>query len=145
MKCPVCFEEMTPLSQVASTYPLYPTLDGDGNPWLCKNQITHRQVKVSDFSGQYGESYFNGGVYDEYKDFPAHQKRVEKLIRIARPQSVLDVGCAYGYIVKQLLDKGIPAWGCDISEYAEKRAKEIIPGRVKRCPCWELPYEPHSF
>jgi len=101
--------------------------------------------KNETFNGLYEEEYFNGKGYDNYLDFQVHGLRVDKLIKIARPTSVLDVGCAYGYIVRRLLEKGIPAWGCDISEYAGKRAKDIIPNRFMRCPCWELPYKDKSF
>lgn len=37
----------------------------------------------------------------------------------SRPSSVLDVGCAYGFLVERFWNKrGIPAWGFDISRYA---------------------------
>ena len=89
---------------------------------------------------QYERDYFTRQAYHDpcYFDFPAHIPRVKKLIEITRPNSVLDVGCAYGYMVKHLLDEGIEAFGCDISEWAEQQAKLIIPGRFYRCPTWNL-------
>lgn len=145
MKCPTCHKEMQPLSEIKTTQVIFPVLDGFGNPWLCEDSLAHRLELVGTFNGDYDESYFNGEVYQKYEDFPAHEQRVDKLIRITHPKSVLDVGCAYGYIVKRLLDKGIDAWGCDVSEYAESRAKEIIPGRFKRCPAWDMPYQSGSI
>ncbi|HEX5016507.1 MAG TPA: class I SAM-dependent methyltransferase [Actinomycetes bacterium] len=36
-----------------------------------------------------------------------------------RPSSVLDVGCAYGFLVERFWNRlGVPAWGFDISRYA---------------------------
>lgn len=89
---------------------------------------------------EYERDYFtngNGlGGYFNYGDFEVHGARVDKLIAITNPKSVLDVGCAYGFIVKRLLDKGIPAMGCDISKWCEDR--EIIPGHFVRTPTHDL-------
>ena len=86
----------------------------------------------------YEEDYFTKSTYKPYFDFPAHSERVAKIINIAHPKSVLDVGCAYGYIVRRLLWKGVDAWGCDISQWCEEQAKTIIPERFIRTPCWDL-------
>jgi SAM-dependent methyltransferase len=34
------------------------------------------------------------------------------------PLSVLDVGCAMGFLVEALRDRGVEAWGIDVSDYA---------------------------
>lgn len=91
------------------------------------------------------EKYFNGEGYYEYIDFSQHVIRARKLVGITRAKSVLDVGCAYGYIVRHLLDMGIPAMGCDISKYCEKRAEEIIPDAFCLCPAWDLGFQDKSF
>jgi len=41
---------------------------------------------------------------------------------IKRGQSVLDYGCAFGYLVKALRMLGRDAWGADISQYAIEHA-----------------------
>ncbi|NLG80400.1 MAG: glycosyltransferase [Firmicutes bacterium] len=43
-----------------------------------------------------------------------------------RPRSVLDVGCAMGFLVEALRDRGVEAEGIDISEYAISRVREDI-------------------
>ena len=43
-------------------------------------------------------------------------------IAIKRGQSVLDIGCAKGYLVKAMRWLGREAWGCDISDYALEKA-----------------------
>ena len=80
----------------------------------------------------YNKGYFTGKSYEQYGDFPAHEGRVDKIISIANPTSVLDVGCAYGFIVKRLLDKGVYAVGMDVSAWCQRKAKEIIPHNFVR-------------
>ncbi len=87
---------------------------------------------------EYEKEYFTLKPYNPYFDFPAHKARVSKLIAITRPLSVLDVGCAYGYIVRHLVDSGIPAMGCDVSEWCRGKAESIIPGRFRKTPAWDL-------
>jgi 2-polyprenyl-3-methyl-5-hydroxy-6-metoxy-1,4-benzoquinol methylase len=42
----------------------------------------------------------------------------DELIRNFRPARVLDAGCAHGFLVEALWDRGVEAWGRDISEFA---------------------------
>jgi SAM-dependent methyltransferase len=42
----------------------------------------------------------------------------DRLIETLRPRRVLDVGCALGFLVEALRDRGVDAWGVDISQYA---------------------------
>jgi ubiquinone/menaquinone biosynthesis C-methylase UbiE len=80
---------------------------------------------------KYEKAYFTNGKdldgYMGYMDYPAHTKRVDKIISMANPYSVLDVGCAYGYIVRRLIDRGINAYGIDVSKWCGKQASKIIP------------------
>jgi glycosyltransferase involved in cell wall biosynthesis/2-polyprenyl-3-methyl-5-hydroxy-6-metoxy-1,4-benzoquinol methylase len=42
----------------------------------------------------------------------------EELIRSLKPSTVLDVGCAIGFLVEAFWQRGVRAYGIDISEYA---------------------------
>lgn len=42
----------------------------------------------------------------------------DELIRTLHPQRVLDAGCALGFLVEAFWDRGVEAWGLDISPYA---------------------------
>src|SRR5690242_6887663 len=44
----------------------------------------------------------------------------DRIVRELRPQSVLDAGCAMGFLVEGLRRRGVEAFGFDISEYAIK-------------------------
>ncbi len=51
-----------------------------------------------------------------------------KINRSIQPGSVLDAGCAWGFLVEGLRKNGVQAWGIDISDYAIQRvAPEIRP------------------
>ena len=42
----------------------------------------------------------------------------ERIASDINPGSVLDAGCAYGFLVELLRQQGVEAWGIDISSYA---------------------------
>jgi GT2 family glycosyltransferase len=42
----------------------------------------------------------------------------DEIVRQLKPRTVLDVGCAKGFLVECLRDRGVEAYGFDVSEYA---------------------------
>lgn len=42
----------------------------------------------------------------------------DRIVSDLQPRTVLDAGCAKGFLVEALRDRGVEAWGVDISEYA---------------------------
>jgi GT2 family glycosyltransferase/SAM-dependent methyltransferase len=42
----------------------------------------------------------------------------DEIVRLLNPRTVLDVGCAKGFLVESLRDRGVEAYGFDVSEYA---------------------------
>jgi len=55
----------------------------------------------------------------------------DEIIRAFKPKRVLDVGCAKGFLVECLRDRGVEAYGFDISEYAIGEVRPDI-----RAYCW---------
>jgi len=55
----------------------------------------------------------------------------ERIIQEINPQSVLDAGCAMGFLVEGLRERGVAAFGVDISEYAIQNTHPDI-----RSYCW---------
>ncbi len=49
-----------------------------------------------------------------------------KIVNRIRPGSVLDAGCAYGFLVESLRDLAVEAYGLDISEYAIAQVRPAI-------------------
>jgi SAM-dependent methyltransferase len=50
----------------------------------------------------------------------------ERILSDVAPRTVLDAGCAFGMLVEVLRDRGVEAWGVDISEYALNQARPDI-------------------
>lgn len=72
-------------------------------------------------SHPYTEGYFQrgeGSNYRGYEDGKQFEMRAESIRDCFQPKSVLDVGCARGFIVNHLRKMGIDAQGVDISEWA---------------------------
>src|ERR1019366_6739748 len=42
----------------------------------------------------------------------------EKLVHSLRPKTVFDAGCGWGLLVEAFRERGVKAYGCDVSEYA---------------------------
>jgi len=65
----------------------------------------------------------------------------DNLIAKYNPRSVLDIGTGCGYLVKILRDKGVKAYGLEISEYAVANSHgNILVGDVR-----DLPFSDKSF
>jgi ubiquinone/menaquinone biosynthesis C-methylase UbiE len=58
---------------------------------------------------------------------------------------VLDVGCAKGFLVKDLLSQGIDAYGLDISQYALMHCEPEVVGRLHLGNAIALPFPDGSF
>lgn len=50
----------------------------------------------------------------------------EELIRALQPKRVLDAGCALGFLVEAFWDRGIEAWGIDVSSYAISQVRRDL-------------------
>jgi len=48
------------------------------------------------------------------------------IVRDFHPTSVLDAGCAMGFLVEALRKRGVDAWGVDVSEFAISQAHESV-------------------
>jgi hypothetical protein len=88
--------------------------------------------KSADASALYGAAYYTshcGSIpYDRSEE---HWGRffgnvADELIRIFRPSRVFDAGCAHGFLVEALWDRGVEAWGRDISEFAISNVRTDI-------------------
>lgn len=70
----------------------------------------------------YGENYYAhhcGLAYERNDHWLGFFGRIAgELVSTLAPQKTLDMGCAFGFLVEALRDRGVDAHGYDISEYA---------------------------
>ena len=79
-----------------------------------------------------------------YTDFTVNSiKEISVLTRL--PQSILDLGCAYGFAVARFRHIGYEAYGVDISDLAISRANEEVKPYLKVAPLWDLPFADNSI
>ena len=79
----------------------------------------------------YGEDYYkfySGMGYDRNVKhwFEFFGNIADRIIKEFDPDTVLDTGCAKGFLVEILRDRGVKAYGIDISEYAISEVRDDI-------------------
>lgn len=94
------------------------------------------QLELENISDFFDADYFINGkstgksLYENYRWLPEltnpMAEAIIKFLQMKPGNRVLDYGCAKGYLVKALRNKGINAFGCDISTYAIKNADPCI-------------------
>lgn len=119
-----------------------------------KNVKARNTLKTDEhirISREYGESYFDGPReygYGGYR-YDGRWKPVAKDIvnhfNLKPGDRVLDIGCAKGFLVKDLLEIGIDAYGIDVSEYALKNCEPEVVGRLHLGSAEKLPFPNNSF
>lgn len=82
----------------------------------------------------YDREYFEGPTKSSYQPYGPGDwcdDLCDMIVEILHPSSVLDVGCAYGYVVSGLLNRGVDAYGFDHSPFAVGRAV-LGPDRIRQ-------------
>ena len=104
-------------------------------------------------SRQYGQAYFDGprevgygGYRYDGRWVPVAEDIVEHF-NLKPGDRVLDVGCAKGFLVKDLMTvcPGLEAFGLDISEYALMHCEPEVVGRLHLGSADKLPFPDNSF
>ena len=84
--------------------------------------------------------YYDAHYYRTYAGAPYERSAfwltafagvADGVVREIAPRSVLDVGCAMGLLVEALRDRGVEAFGVDVSSYAIAKVRDDI-----RPYCW---------
>jgi SAM-dependent methyltransferase len=88
----------------------------------------------------YGGYHYDGRWVPVARDIVAH-------FALAPGMRVLDIGCAKGFLVKDLIGvcPGLEAFGVDISEYALVNGAPEVMRRLCRGDAQRLPFADHSF
>ncbi len=98
--------------------------------------MTTPEPEVGTDQRDYDERYYDEGFGLRYDESEPHWANffggvADNIIRQLDPASVLDAGCAKGFLVAALADRGVDASGVDISEYAVEQAVSGAKGRVR--------------
>src|SRR3990167_6909976 len=90
--------------------------------------------------------YGYGGYRYDGRWIPVAQNMVEHF-GLKSGDRVLDIGCAKGFLVKDLLKvcPGLEVFGLDISEYALKNCEPEVVGRLHKGSADDLPFPDQSF
>lgn len=116
-----------------------------------QKRLEAKDPEVINISRQYGEMYFDGprdygyGGYRYDGRWVPVAKDIVKYYNLQPGDKVLDIGCAKGFLVKDLLACGIDAYGIDISEYALKHCEPEVIGRLHLGSADSLPFPDKSF
>lgn len=82
------------------------------------------------YSQSYGRDYYKNYDTADYGDASLWETQfsrvAERIVSVYRPSTVLDIGCAYGYLVTALRDRGVEAYGLDVSDYAISQVRSDI-------------------
>ena len=122
---------------------------------IVKRNIKARKSAKSEshitISKQYGREYFDGSRdygYGGYVYDGRWQPVARDIVRhfnLKRGSRVLDVGCAKGFLVKDLCALGVDAYGLDVSEYAITNCEPEIASRLRRGNAKHIPFLDSSF
>lgn len=123
-------------------------------PKSSRNVSLRANVKTPEIikkSKEFGYEYFDGDRCFGYGGYKYDGRWIPvasdiiKHFNLKEGDRVLDVGCAKGFLVKDLVDQGIEAYGVDISQYALDNSIPEIKDRLILSSCDALPYEDNSF
>ena len=120
-----------------------------------KRSISERKSKknkkIIKISREYGYEYFDGdriygyGGYKYDGRWVSVARRIKKIYKLKNNAKILDIGCAKGFLVKDLVDIGLDAYGLDISEYAIKNSHKDVAGRIHLGNANKLPFKDNTF
>lgn len=116
-------------------------------------RATAKTEEMIRISREYGEVYFDGPRefgYGGYRYDGRWKPVAADMVRHfdLRPgDRVLDVGCAKGFLVKDLLGacQGLEAFGLDVSRYALLHCEPEVIGRLHLGDASDLPFPDDSF
>jgi ubiquinone/menaquinone biosynthesis C-methylase UbiE len=112
-----------------------------------------KSAEVVRVASEFGEMYFDGPREYGYGGYrydgrwaPVARDMIDHF-KLKPGDRVLDVGCAKGFLVKDLLAAcpGLEVFGIDVSTYALTHCEPEVVGRLHRGSADDLPFADNSF
>ena len=130
------FERQTKNAKINSLgdYPSIMSRDSGFDP-ASRSQARDRHLSTRDSGKLYDRAYF-AGIWSGYTDGGYRQGHPDwrpwlDLVELIQPQGkLLDLGCAFGYLIEEARKRGYEAFGLDISPYALAQESHI-PGLIE--------------
>lgn len=127
-----------------------------GLPKIKRNVGSRSTAKTAEhirISREYGELYFDGPREYGYGGYRYDGRWIPVAAQMVRHfglqpgDRVLDIGCAKGFLVKDLLTvlPGLEAFGLDVSRYALMKCEPEVVGRLHLGTATDLPFPDASF
>jgi ubiquinone/menaquinone biosynthesis C-methylase UbiE len=116
-----------------------------------KYRLSNKNKDVINISRKFGKDYFDGdrkfgyGGYFYDGRWKKVAKDIIKFYNLKKGDKVLDIGCAKGFLVKELVDEGIDAYGIDVSIYAVKNSHKDVKDRINLGNVKKLNFQKKSF
>lgn len=116
-----------------------------------QKRLEGKDPEVVKISREFGQMYFDGpreygyGGYRYDGRWVPVAKDIIEYYNLQPGDKVLDVGCAKGFLVKDLLSCGIDAYGLDVSSYALHSCEADVVGRLHLGNANSLPFPDNSF
>ena len=120
-----------------------------------KRNVDQRKLqknkKIIEIAKKFGKSYFDGdrkygyGGYFYDGRWKSVVRKFIKYYKLKKKDKILDIGCAKGFLVKDFIDKGIDAYGLDISKYALSQAPKKIKKKIFLGNATRLPFNDNTF
>lgn len=119
-----------------------------------KRNLAARSEKSAEHinvSREFGQMYFDGpreygyGGYRYDGRWKPVAREIVEHFKLQPGDRVLDVGCAKGFLVKDLVSLGVDAYGLDVSAYALMNCEPDVVGRLHLGSAVALPFPSGSF
>ncbi len=100
---------------------------------------------------KFGKLYFDGnrkygygGYYDDGRWIKVAQNIIN-YYKLNKGSKILDIGCAKGFLVKELNNLGMNAFGIDISKYAISKSPEPVKKKLTVSNLLSIPFKNNTF
>ena len=85
-----------------------------------------------------------GGMVDDGRWGPVAENLIS-VYGLDEDSIVLQIGCHKGFLLLELLKRGINVRGTEVSRYAIEQAPVSVRHFISECPPMRAPYRPHEF